>query len=143
MNEDTEVRGDLLRKAIFVVWLANRYNKTISVSELTRIAGYSSSGIYSAKETGWLKINGNVTLPQKRELYLEKNILYYHKAVKQITLSILIFTIMMILQRYAYDQYNIILIGSPILLYTSAIILIFLYIFWYRLLWIITKNRAR
>ena len=143
MNEDTEVRGDLLRKAIFVVWLANRYNKTISVSELTRIAGYSSSGIYSAKETGWLKINGNVTLPQKSELYLEKNILYYHKAVKQITLSILIFTIMMILQRYAYDQYNIILIGSPILLYASAIILIFLYIFWYRLLWIVTKNRAR
>ena len=142
MNKDTEVRGDLLRKAIFVVWLANKFDKFISVAELARIAGYSSSGIYSAQEMGWFNINGNVILKPKAELYLEKNILFYHKAIKQIMISFLIFTILMILQRYAYDRYNIILMGSSLLLYTSATILIFLYIFWYRLLWLISRNRT-
>ena len=39
-----EIIGDKLRKALIIVWLANKFDRKIQISKLRRSIGYDSSG---------------------------------------------------------------------------------------------------
>jgi len=145
MKKPVEARGDKFRKFLFAVWLANKYEKNISTVNLGKIAGFKGPGGPQAiKESRWVKedINLGISLTKKGESYLKDNILYIHKAIRQILQSFLVFILLMIIQRYMYDSFGIILIGNFWFLVLSALIIIVIHVFWYRLLWIISKNRA-
>jgi len=145
MSNEPEIVGDKLRKAIFIVWLSNKFEKGISRAELRRLSGYKSSGLYSAKEEGWFTENdkGKLGLAPEAELYLEKNLISPHKIIKLLLSYLLLFISLLIIQEFLVLKYEMLLrfniFGSTI----AAIILILIIVFWYRIFWFLEKRSIR
>ena len=78
MPDAPEIVGDKLRKALMIVWLANKFDRNIQISKLRRLIGYDSSGLYSAIDSGWFKEeNGRLLLTEKANSYLQKKAFDY------------------------------------------------------------------
>jgi len=141
-GKEFTIRGDKLRKAMFLVWLANRFNDYITVADLRRMCGYASSGIYSAKESGWfIEKNGNINLTDKGELYLEKNILNLHESIRGLIASIIIMTCSLIIQNIFYHKLNILIMFRAVFLVPTLILLLGFHLFWYRIIWHYKKRK--
>ena len=145
MKKSEGMRGDKFRRFLFAVWLANKFEKTISMVNLSKIAGYDSpSGAYGIEVSGWVERDTKlgVTLTEKGKNYFKYNILHIHESIRQLLLSFLVFISLMTIQRYMYDNFGVILMGNFWFLVISALLIVIVHVFWYRLLWIISKNRA-
>ena len=144
MTEIPEIPGDKLRNAILIVWFLNKFNETMPIASIRRMAGYQSSGIYSARESGWFREEGGkIVLTSEAELYCEKNILNKFKVVRifalyaAYTLGILMINEYLILNHGKMLRFNI---------YSTFFAFIFIVIFgvfFYRFIWIFQKYRAQ
>lgn len=142
-NED-QISGDKLRNAILVIWLASKYDKNLPKSDLRRISGYDSSGLYSAIEAGWFKEEQDkVVLTDKAVSYLKKNIIEFRRVIKILLVFIGFFPLMNFLDWYLLTFKNINLIYEPISSIASTILLLLLALNWYRLEWWFLKRKAK
>jgi hypothetical protein len=82
-RDDKQIKGDKLRNAILLVWLASKYDKNLSAAKLRRIIGYDSSGLYSASESGWFKQEKDkIVLTDKANSYLHETLLKPHSNIR-------------------------------------------------------------
>lgn len=142
MLKEPEIVGDKLRRALFIVWLATKFEKKISIADLRRLSGYSSSGIYSAKEAGWFTENkdGCIRVTDKGELYLEKNQLVVYKSIRQFMVSLLFFLFYLLIQKLSYQYFGILMMSRVSWLIMSMIIILIMIFFWYRIIWFLEKR---
>ena len=144
MAESPELRGDRLRRLIFAVWLAKKFDPTISRMELAKIAGYrESASTYGVVDWVRFGTDSSAALTEKGKLYLESKILYLHRAIRLMLSSVIVFLSLLIIQRYAYDSFGVILMFDMRSLILAVVSTLFFSIFWYRLLWSISKLRVR
>jgi hypothetical protein len=148
VNEEPTIKGDKLRRAIFLVWLSNQFNEKLSYSELGRMVSYTSSGLYTGKEGGWFieNMNGELTLTDKSELYLQKNQLEFSKLIRILLAYMVIIFVTLLVQHYVYYEYDFLLMFNRATLIFGIVIMFLLYHFWYRILWIAEKisyNRTK
>jgi hypothetical protein len=97
-----ELRGEKLRKLIFLVYLNNTYGKgSTNISELEEIVGYSSpGGVYDAlNNSGYFErsVNG-VVLTELGRKYLEREILTPYKIVNTVSYAFMFFGAFLIVQ---------------------------------------------
>ena len=142
MSETPSVRGDKLRNAILVIWLANKFEKGISKSELARISGYKGTGLWSASEHDWFIENPEdnmIKLTEKAESYLKKNQLdtFYYARMVLVTIAYLLG--ILAAQDILMDTFNFALKYEWQHLSLPIIFLILVITNFYRIIWYFTK----
>lgn len=142
-NSEPEIVGDKLRNAILVVWLASKFDKNTSKSELRRITSYDSSGLYSAIEAGWFKEEQDrLVLTDKAIIYLRKN-LVEQRTLSRMLLAILgFFPMMNFADWYMLTFLNVKVIYNPIASIASASLFLIVAFNWYRLEWWTLRRKA-
>lgn len=144
MSDVPIVKGDKLREAMRVVWFANKFEKGISTSELSRMSGYSSTGIWSAIEHGWFKEapeDKMIQLTDKGELYLKEKLLTSFELLRMVFALITSFLMFLALQDIFLDVFNIPLKYEWEHLFPSIVFLAVVYYFYYRIVWIVRKRK--
>lgn len=142
-KSEDQIYGDKLRNAIMVIWLASKYAKNMSKSELRRISGYDSSGLYSAIESGWFREEGNtVILTEKAISYLKRNLLEYRTMIRTLFVFITIFPFINLLDWYLLTFHNINLVYNPLSSIASAIPILLIALNWYRIEWWLIKRKS-
>ena len=143
--EGSEIKGDKLRRAILIIWLANKFDEQLSISDLRRLCGYTGSGIYSAKEAGWFieKEGKFIELSEKGQLYLEKNILVLYRTVKLLIIFSIFPLSLLLIQKLMYKNLNILLLFNEYSLCIAIILFIFMFIYLYRIMWFFEKRTLR
>ncbi len=144
MSDVPRVRGDTLRKAMVVVWLANKFEKGISKSELARISGYKGTGLWSASGHDWFIESPEdkiIKLTEKAELYLKENQLntFYYARMVFITVAYLLG--FLALQDILMDAFNYALKYEWQYLSPAIIFCILVITYFYRILWYFTKRK--
>ena len=144
MTEDPSIKGDKLRDAIFIVWLANKFDRDIQTADLRRLSGYAGSGMYGGKESGWFTENekGSLGLTEKGELYLRTKLLGSHDIVRGLFLYVALTFLMMLIQNYLYYEYNYTLIYKRTTLALASTTFILFYLVWYRFNWFFIKRKT-
>jgi hypothetical protein len=102
ITKKKELRGEKLRKLIFLVYLNNEYGKgSNNISELEEIVGYSSpGGIYDAiNNSGYFnKTVDGVVLTEIGKKYLEREILSPYKIANTVSYAFIFFGVFLIFQ---------------------------------------------
>ena len=138
-----QIVGDKLRNALMIVWLASKYDKNLSVSELRRMSGYDSSGLYSAMESGWFKQETEkIVLTDKAVVYLYENLIQTHSLIKTILVYIAIFPLLNLFDWYLITSFNINLFYNPLASIASIILLLLLAFNWYRVVWWTLRRKS-
>ena len=141
-DKEKEIVGDKLRKALVVVWLANKYDKNIQTAKLRKIIGYDTSGLYSARETGWFKEEeGRLVLTEKAGLYLQENLLLPHIITRRLLSYIAIFPLLNFIQWILLNYFNILLFADPLASLASIALLVLFILNWYRIYWWVLKRK--
>ena len=137
-----EIIGDKLRKALIIVWLANKFDRKIQISKLRRLIGYDSSGLYSAMDSGWFKEeNGRLLLTEKANSYLQKNLLTTHSLIRRLLTYMAVFPLINLFQWFLLTYYNLYLVFNPYGLLAAIFILFFFAMNWYRIYWWLIKTK--
>ena len=142
MSDAPEIVGDKLRKALMIVWLANKFDRKIQLSKLRRLIGYDSSGLYSAIDSGWFKEeNGRLLLTEKANSYLQKKLLTTHNLIRSLLTYMAVLLLGNLFQWFLLTYYGVYLVFTPYALLAVIFILLFLVINWYRFCWWLIKTK--
>ena len=142
-KDDIQIVGDKLRNAILIVWLASKYDKQLSASELRRIIGYDSSGLYSASESGWFKQEKDkIVLTDASNSYLHEKLIKPYSIVRTILIYIALFPLINFLDWYLLTSFNINMIYHPLASITSCVFCLLIALNWYRIVWWILKRKG-
>lgn len=144
MSDVPRIKGDKLRKAMFVVWLANKFDKGISKSELARLSGYKGTGLYSASEHDWFKEGPDddmIRLTEKAELYLKENQLKTYDLAKMLFVVMTYFLGLLALQDIFLDVFNLEFKYEWQHLFPVIIVFIIVIRYFYRIVWYFMKRK--
>lgn len=105
-----EVKGDLLRELLFLIYLRKKYDlhPDVKISTLKRLLGYSAGGIdYALKHSGFFEIKGNeVSLSRKGKEYVEKKILSPYRIFNPVGYFLIFIGALIFVQWYAYTIFK-------------------------------------
>jgi hypothetical protein len=143
MSEDTlALKGDKLRDALFVVWLANRYHDELSIADLAKISGYKSTGVYSAKEEGWfIEESGVIKLSEQGKSYVKNYVLKGLNSQLLLIYYLFLLALVLFVQSVAFRYYGLLIMPDPLGTGIGLAVILFLIAFYYRLYWIILKRK--
>lgn len=124
-DEKKELKGEKMKKLIFLVYLNNKYGKgNNNISELETMVGYSSpGGIYDAiNNSGYFEktING-ITLTDQGRKVLEKELLAPYQITNIVSYFVIFFGVLMLFQWAEWTYVNELVI---IPWYSSLIVII-------------------
>ena len=142
MSDAPELVGDKLRQAILIVWFLNKFNENISTAAIRKMAGYEGSGIYSAMESGWFKVeNGVITLSPDAELVCEKKILPKFKIARTFILYLAYTPLLLILNEYLVRKYSLMLRFNYEVTLVTIFVALICWLFFYRIAWFNIKRK--
>jgi hypothetical protein len=142
-RDDKQIKGDKLRNAILIVWLASKYDKNLSAAKLRRIIGYDSSGLYSASESGWFKQEKDkIVLTDKANSYLHETLLKPHSNIRTLLIYFAFVPAINFLDWYLLTSFNINMSYHPLVSIAFFILFLLIALNWYRLVWWTFKRKG-
>ena len=143
VSDETGLKGAKLRRAILLVWLANKVNIKVSTAQLRKMCGYTGSGLYSARDSGWFSDTGDrFILTDKAKDVLDNDLLPQYLPIRLLLIYSFIFIFILLVQSILNKYYNTLLIFSETTLVISLFIILLVYIFYYRIIWFFEKRAS-